>query len=219
MIGDHQLPLRNFDNEEDVSESLSPSDGYFNSGSQIPQNVYVPDPSQENTMTKAQESMGHRSGSQSPEAARHVIYTPSSSQASTSPSRYAPEPYRDHSPLLSDPPPGYEAAISTPSSRNTGSTIGQATSNQVNGRSEMNVGEPNILEPNGPQSMSDPRRLYEDEEMPTSGRRRDCRGRRENRRRSGWRIMLMFILGLVLGTWLIGSLLHKARRVSHALPF
>ena len=215
MTRDRQLPPRNFDDEEDASESLSPSDGYFSGRSQLPQNAYVADPSQPNTVSKTQEAGGHYGGPPNAQAGRNnVIYTPSaSSQAASSP-RFAPEPYHDQSPLLQEPPPGYEAAIAdrVPQS--------QPPSTQASGHSTMNVSEPDVPDSSGPQRMSDRWVVYEGEALPTRGRRRGCGGRRRDRRprRSALKFLLFFLIGVVFGSWLIGTLIHKARLVSKDQP-
>lgn len=216
--------------DEEATDSLSPSDGYFNNGSAVPRNLFIPDPSQSHDSNgKYREAdIEQQNGSGSLEGSRQIIYTPATSSEGSVGHRYADEDFIEHSPLLPDAPPGYEAATAGRQPYRPESVASEReapASPTRNYASINNVSEPNIFETQAPFSSMKDLQVGPEVEEARPPRWRQAWGKRKDRRsrccrvgccRDGTSIrrMLMFLLAAFLGLWLIGSLIHKVRKVS-----
>ena len=254
MTQGHNLPLADsFEHPYDLSDDeqdISPSDGYFGANNNVPNTVLVPDPATENDATsngKAREAAqeARSSGINSSSDTRYTSYTPATTYTPATSSRNSESAYNgsasryrdseddisERSPLLEEPPPQYEDAMSgrSPNSNMNGS--GGPASPTRGAYETMQVREPvsSFRTPafsnrQAPQSMTngvddDAGRIYDEESdpviiKPARCRRRGCCGARTERRKGGGRFrkILSLLLGTILVIWLIVHLAQRAHR-------
>ena len=96
---------------DSLANELSPTDGYFNRRPTHPQDVLVPDPSQDNTgnSDKAREARQESENSAASRRQSHLT-TPSTSSGRRIDPAFEEETYTESSPLIPSAPPTYSAA-------------------------------------------------------------------------------------------------------------
>jgi hypothetical protein len=248
----HPAPYQDLSPNED--EDLSPSDGYFGGNNPIPNTILIPNPptSQINpssSSSKATEA-ARESNSASPSETRYASYTPATTYTPATSSRGSESAYNgsasryhdsedglsERSPLLEEPPPLYDDAVSQRAPSNNMNGTNSPTSPPRSGREPMQVREPVSsfrISGCGGRSASksmivgvDSRtgKVYDEESesvIPRQSRRRGCCRRREPQKggRGRFKRFLSCLLGTILAIWLLVHLAKRAHGVADILSF
>jgi hypothetical protein len=161
-----------------TDESLSPSDGYFQDRSLIPQEVFVQDP----TTTETSKGKAKEADRDKPSNRPYTPYTPTSSTSAGSLGRR----YRDEddalesSPLLDNtiPPPAYEAALAGQIPPQNNGNANQEFRGLENGFNALEIGPVDVFRRGGdgrtPESMRGGRPFCDRERYPGVSERRCC---------------------------------------------
>ena len=225
-----QFQTNNVDleDDDDFSDSLSPSDGYFSNSPRVPPTLLVVDePAEEASRSKAREAAEDSpmqryrdiTPPDSPQMRRNnIIYTPSTSSHDSSDDANAEEHANQRESFLQDPPPQYEAATAGRRPQQSAESVPLSPGATLTYNTMSNVRSPAPFHDNPDQPMS----MADDH-----GDMYDTEGASPYPCKVGWfdrasrggrcRRFLVKMMIVLFGTWLI-IFVVKAQQVRIAIP-